>query len=794
MGIFRLFNKADLTQNSLQQAQNLATEKRLPEALAIAQEIITQWDNEAGWKKGIFLEIWAGQSYETLKEQIKKWQTNIASANELSVQAKLAEESSQVRIENSSSLSVAISRYQRSLALVENHKVRQAVVRCEEELAKRQSYLSLLDTAQEHIDQLQYQKALTTLEEAKTLFDTPTFSIRYKLVQVGLSKEKAYLEAFYAATQLAISGNFKRAYVLFKPVWQDFPRQDGASLCKQLEDIYKGQEAYRVGVEAEKRGGLSLAITYYQEALRLLPQVSEIVTRLVIVGIKAQDWPLVVKYMVLIEGEQADYLRGFVYAQHKQWQKALKQWENISVPGIEKQRQQVQFSKDYEHFAQKKAIQEAVQAGDLKKAQTMSIEFLKNDQDRQLEDNLNYHITPLLSRTAWLNSNWSELIQQYRQDWLNKLAPQDLHNWAIASYYQALEDPSRMTDMINPWLLTVANIERDTALDNIPWLSGQALEKQPIAKQLLEILDLAIESCKDTLPIDSYFLLRDRFRHDYTALNLLQNKPPNSVTFKGYFLTPTIYNKLKDRLPKHTLPTEIWATLYTAWGQSVAACLSGDPVRTKQIKINTKPQNDLEKFAYAYVGYQVGCHYLTQQQWREAMPSLQPIKSYLASNSEWRQTIDSLCQKQRQEIDIRSDHLSFGEFWYKLLDSQESKSYYVEYKSRQVAEKLSEEKITNSQAIQELQSLKSIDPHNAIANDLLQTIARIEEKERVYNLMKQKDFEGAVNFACRASNEEVRENLANFFLEVWQENEHTMSAEEKADIARWVRRLCPHWF
>ncbi|MEI7488803.1 MAG: hypothetical protein WCJ72_15625 [Chryseobacterium sp.] len=252
--------------------------------------------------------------------------------------------------------------------------------------------------------------------------------------------------------------------------------------------------------------------------------------------------------------------------------------------------------------------------------------------------------------------------------------------------------------------------------------------------------------------------------------------------------------KLINLLEQPTLPTTLCATLYTEWSQEVAACLEGDFKRAIQIHVNRQPQNELERFAKTYIDYQLASYFLKEFQWKKAFSYIQNSKLFLVTESDWFNQLDLLCQNQRNEIEDFSEHLSFSKAWYELLDTKESRRYYIDYKVRELSHKLGEEKLSLTEAVRQLEAFKEIDSQNSLVFDLLQKINSIEESNRVFSLIKQGKIEEAVRIASKSSNSNLRYNLANLFMEIIKDRGSVMSYSEHQNLVIWIKKLCPELF
>ncbi len=279
------------------------------------------------------------------------------------------------------------------------------------------------------------------------------------------------------------------------------------------------------------------------------------------------------------------------------------------------------------------------------------------------------------------------------------------------------------------------------------------------------------------------------------TLSLIQqNKNNCGMRIKQQlFVLPGCYQRFCDRLPEIRFPAQILGALYTDWGLAVAACHEGDTARAIKIKPNKNPISVTDRFADRFVSYHEGCHYLQNLEWRKAIKSFEQAKLEIKANSDWCKEIDRLCELQRQKINDFEEHLQFSKFWYELIATQPSKSYFAEYKARKVAEKLSNETISYHQGLKELQKIKDIDPNNSVTLNLIETIEIDLELQEIDRLWQQRLYEEAVRRAKRSRHEQVRFKVAEVCIDILLKGAQSgnLPFELMHQLGQWTYELCP---
>ena len=369
-----------------------------------------------------------------------------------------------------------------------------------------------------------------------------------------------------------------------------------------------------------------------------------------------------------------------------------------------------------------------------------------------------------------------------------------LHNWAVASYYLSQTDSSELANFIIAWSTALANIEQNPTLQNVPWLGSNSINVEDVSAKLKQILENAIDAVKDS-NIDKYLKLRDIYRREMVSLSLIHQNDCGMKIKQQLFILPGCYQRFHNRIPETKLPAQIWGALYTDWGLAVAACHEADTARAIKIKPNKNPASEADNFAYCFVSYHEGCYYLQNLEWRKAIKPLQQAKPKIKAKSDWRKEIDRLCELQRKKINDFDEHLQFSKFWYELIDSQPSKSYFAEQSAIQVGLKIDDKKISLQQGLDELRKIRNnIDRNNATTLDLIEKVEYSLAAEKIDRLLKDNQYEEAIRVAKQSQNEAIRFKLAEIFIDVLLSGSENRSLDFDGmyQLAKWAYQLCPH--
>lgn len=809
MGIFDVFNKAkavfdkaDFAKEELQKAEQLAQMKRFREAVQITDDILSSWSGDPSFGEQIARQVALGDFLKQVQERSQQWRTPINEANQLAARATAILKQDNGNPLETQALSEALALFLQSVSLVADKASIQAAHQCQQEISQRHKFQSLVTLAREKAQKLFFKQALQTYNEAKQLYSTQILQGELATCSAHIHQEEAYEATFKQAKQVFTQGRIRVAIALLETALAHFPRLDGIELRKHFQKTLQGKELFRAGLRAEQAENFSLAVDHYAAAAKLLADPTECHRRLAIVEVKTQNPTAALTQLAKMKDPQAAYVRGFAYAQQGNWQQAYHEWQSVTDPEVEKQRELLKILAQRDRLGVIKEIEELVEAEKLTEAKTVSLNFIhKFSSSPVVQTNLNEHIQPRLEHAVWKDRNWEKIAETAEQVWLEKQDITALHNWAIASYYRAQSDPSKLEEAIPAWSTALVNIERDPALQDIPWM-GSTLKLDEVTADLKQLLEQAIDTVKDR-DLEEYFRLRDRYRLEIVALRLIGTPPHRGMKLNELFLAPSCYQRHQVKLPEvrlintnrqPVLETKILSALYTNWGLAMAACLEGDTARSLQIKPVTQPATAVEQFAESFVRYQEGCYYLQQHQWREAVNPLNYARTEIKTFSDWSAEVDRLCQRQRQAISHSQEHISFAQFWYDLLGSQAAKSYLAEYKAEQLWEKLAAEKITPEKALGELKELQQLDPQNPVVVDLINQVEVNQELAEIERLFKERDFEEMVKKAKRSRHERIRHIVAGFFIQSLMDG---ISEGELNDpdiirqVGQWAYELCP---
>ena len=269
----------------------------------------------------------------------------------------------------------------------------------------------------------------------------------------------------------------------------------------------------------------------------------------------------------------------------------------------------------------------------------------------------------------------------------------------------------------------------------------------------------------------------------------IRDNPVEGIHIDGLTILPGLYRTHPDRNTVK-LPDQFWATLYTRWGESVAACLQGDRVRGVALKPLTC-QSNLEQIANTFVSFHQGCHYLQQKQWQKAENPLKEAKPALKNHPEWIEEIDRLYLELQEEIEGFENLLRMNRNWYELVQTLNSKMYYVRDQALAIVGRLDEQKIDESKALSELEKLKQIDYNNAILNELIEEIIFRKDAREVRRLMERNRFSEAIEKAKRSRSQKLRHITAQLCLTLLIENSQKLPPELLIELVRSAYELCP---
>ncbi|MDJ0530911.1 MAG: hypothetical protein QNJ70_00225 [Xenococcaceae cyanobacterium MO_207.B15] len=791
----RLLKQASRSKQQAEKIDKLAKQKQLREAINLAEEVLSWWSLHPSFLESLVRWFRLGELLEQLERNIKNWREDIIQVELKASQAKDIEAKDRGNPYETEILLEALQLYQDCNRLNNEPRFIEAITRIEQKLQSRQKFQELMAQGKKEVEGGFYKQALITFERARELFSITELEEQIIFCQNKSQEQDKYENILTQANQIAREGKFQQAISLFEPALAEFPRTDGDQFLSKLKKIVYAKDCFRMGVQAEEAQDFKVAVVKYQETLQILPELTECQMRSAIASIKNNNLTQVFSFLQEINNDQASYLRGLAYAKQRDWKQANREWKNIKFNRVEEQRQIIKTLIERDRLSQIKEIESAVDNNNVEIAKTLSLEFInKFGSDPTIKQNLENHIQPTLERQIWEAQNWQQIAIKTEQIWLEQEDIKSLHNWAISNYYQAQTNPHKLANFIIAWSTALANIKHNPTLQNVPWLGSNSIDIKDVSAKLKQELENAIDAVKDN-NIEKYLKLRDIYRRDMVTLSLVQQNNNCGIKIKGQLvILPGCYKYFPHLLSGIRFPRKVWGALYTDWGLAVAACHEGDTARAIKIKPSKNPSSEVDEFAYCFVSYHEGCYYLQNLEWRKAIKPLQQAQSDIENNSDWCKEIDRLCELQRQKIDNFDEHLQFSKFWYELVDSKPSRSYFGEQQAIQIGIKLDDKKISFQQGLNELKKLQQIDPNNSLTLELIKKLEFNLELEKIDRLMKQNQFEEAVRVAKRSSNEQIRFIVAEICLKILLEGlkNNDLPFELINQLGNWAYELCPH--
>ena len=768
-------------------AQKCANNKQLRDAIEIAKTVIQTWSDSPGFLERQMRKVSINGLVANLENQVKTWEKNVQQAEQLAQQAKAVLEKTNNNPWDTEALEKALNLYQQSLGLMTDINWQTEETICQHKLKQKQNFQAFFNQGKEKADAKYYRKAIQQFEQAQTFFVTTELTKQIISCRQQLVKETQYEKAYNTAKELTKKGDFNSAIAQFQTAYTNFPRQDGKQLLEKLETVIQAKQIYKQGLIAEKLENWEDAKKCYFQAKKQLPQLTKNCSlRLAIIAIKREQWSAALQELNSLKGEESQYLRGYIYLKQGNYQTAYREWKSLSHPQIKKESEKLKTLVRREKLEVMRQIETAVNEEKLDLAETLSEEFLqKFGNNTIVEENLQKHIKPRMANLAWKTHTWQELAQHTETLFIQQQDITSLHNWAVATYYQAQAHPETMEAWITAWCTAIANLSQDPTLQDIPWLGSETIDFKQVRQDLKNLLGNTIDEVKDQ-NLDRYFILRDHYRRDIATLS-------SSLTINGLKILPSCYQRHQKYLPKPHLSTDCYSALYTQWGNAVAACLDGDIKRSFTLSPPVSGKTPTEKYGEMYVAYYQGSYYLQNQQWRKAKPLLETAKPILKDQVTWQQEIDRLSEEIIPQLS-ENEALQFTQFWYQLLATASACRYYVEQKADQIRNKLADQKISKSQGKKELEKLRKIDAENPVVLELLKVIKRIEDAEEISRLLDKPDLEGAVKKARSSDDERLKYMVAEICINIILEglDNDSLYREEITRLARYAYSLCPN--
>lgn len=803
VGVVDILEQITWSEKQAKQADNLANKKNLQAAVDITVKILKRWSKSPNFLEQKLRERKLDNLLKDLQQKQKKWQLKIKQSQKLITEADTILNQDKNNPFDTDFLTQALTIYEKSQNLTVNELVVHKISKIQAEIEKRNNFQLLVKQGQEAGRQMFYKQSLEKFTEAKKLFNNPILVKPIQACESRINYEEKYEQYLIQANKLAQGGEFQKAIKLIKPIVSKFPRYDGREFLEKLQNVVNSKICFHAGLLAEKNHDLETAKSKYQEALLILPHLEKCWTRLNILEIKNQKYQRVLSNLTNINNSTAAYLRGYIYAQQGDFTTADQEWRKFPSEVIEKQRKLLLDLVKRQKMVIIKTIENLVTMGELLEAKKVSLEFLQQYGDESIVlNNLNNHIEPAIIGEKWKQNDWEKLARECEQEWRNKKDIVSLHNWAISTYYYSQIDPSKLRELITAWSIFLTNIYNNPVWKNIIWLDYHKINFTEVVTKVQQILENRIEDIKET-DLSEYLHLRDLYRREnaYWKLINLAEKPSkkSSLMFNNLLVSPAgakyfSNNSLQNYLKSVIYNEQLCQALYTNWGLAIAACLQGDMERAIKIKPNNQPYLEIEKYAHSWLCYHEGCYLLkNNDSWEQAGEILKQARHLIVFNNEWIESLDNIFNKKRNQIKNLSEHLQFAKLWVDLLNSQNAKSYLAEMKAEEVREEIVTEKIALRQALRKFQEIKQIDANNSVVLDLIEKTESIIEKEDVFNMIKNNNFDGAVQAAKRSRYSEVRLMVTDLCIDILLNGikNNSLYHDDVIKLCNWAYQLSP---
>ncbi|MCA6506197.1 MAG: hypothetical protein IM585_11325 [Pseudanabaena sp. M135S2SP2A07QC] len=817
VGVIDIRDRANQTKDFLIKSEERAKAKRLKEAIQLAKSGTRLWSQTPNFWEQLFRKWFLSDLLLKLEESLKKWSGQMQNAQRLTQEGNNLLASVSGNPKEYEDLEKALHCLQKAKNLLFDPKVNEQVKSYSSELQQRKNWLELFEDAQANALAKYFQKALPIYEEAQKFYSTDELNDLIAVCKSGVITEKQYCQELKNAKSFCQQADFLRAFKTARMAITSFPREDGQKFLRSLEHILEAKTIFQKGLHHEQSRELDLALDCYTKAYKLMPDLLECRFRQVIVTCKQENWEQALIFLDGLDGDRANYLRGFIIAKQQNYEGTEREWQNIRSPELDTQRSKLEIIKQNAYLLDLQVIEKFVDQGDIEKAADISHKALeRHPQADIIRKNLDTHILPRLDIESWKQPkiNWNVLLEKTRSIWLERPNLQSLHNWAVAAYYCAVntEHPNfaLLMEFNASWGTAIANLAEDPTLHNLPWLGNVTPDRSQLKQKLETLWDRVLDQIKEH-DLNTYMQVRDWQRLDRYTLNILKSPIEQGIRLGKTWILPSsvsflnqneksrknFLKSMTDLQDQHKLlPTNSQLPLlYCPVGLAIAACLDGDVERGLQLKNhNSGYLNHKEHFNNAQIMlcYFEACNLLKKNQWRGAFQSIQQFTQPIQKNSEWISEIDRLCESIVRSLDEK-DQMIFAKTWLDTVSSKAARNYYTEYKTEEIRIQIANERITPKQGLSKLRELTDIDASNPVYRDIINRIEVILANEEIHQFLKRGETENAVNRAMHSGNREVKQTLAEVLANILQEADRQgrISHWERIEVIGWITKLVP---
>lgn len=788
-----VFENKEISQEKFSKAKEYAQLKKLKEAIKLAEEVKSLWKENPSWREQLVRDVVITDLLYNVNSQLTTWKMRLQRGESLANQGKEFIALDKNDPFDSTILTQALDAFTKCNELLyeTEYVVNEQILK--DKIKRRNQFQSLYNEGKNQGKKGFYREGLTYLLDAEKIYKVVTVAKKIKEYENLAQLQTQYENNLKQIQHIAREGNFIVAKNQLDLVLAKFSRQDGKELKQKLETVINGKTEYRQGLLAEKIGNFTIAKKQYQLALSHLHSLESASYRLALIYIKQNDYSSALSCLAKFTGERSNYLRGFCYLQKNDWLNTTREWKQIHHPLVNQQKESLKILIQRNRLQIIQHLENLVSQENYQEAKKCAENLItKYGYDDHINHNLIKHIEPALQHQLWQSNNFVNVINQLEKDFKNTPNITILHNMSIALYYQAQIDENYLEKWIAVWATGLVNIKQNPILQNIAWLGSNPIDYEKTKEELIKIVENAIDKYKES-NLNKYYELRDIFRREMLAMELMGNPPNTGLKIQEIFITPAFYQHHKSQLRNITLTKNNLGMLFTDWGLAVSACLKNDVERGIKIKPNLTPSSDIEKLAYSLINYHEGCYYLQQDSWKKAVSCLKIAQKEIKNNQDWLTQIDDLCHKQRQKIEDLKENLDFAQFWYDLLKSNQSANYLAEYKARDISQQVADEKLSFGEAIKKLKEVQKIDKNNALVIDLMSRLEYSIEAEEIDKLLKQNRFDDAVRKAKYSSNQEIKHLVASICIEIALNGAKAkeLDWETLQQLARWAYEICP---
>lgn len=784
-------NAVDAFKSHIEQARIAADQGRWRQAARNARLAIAAYPEPPGWLARTWRKLRLGEPLRHLDEHLETWQRRALSECQADA---AAQKTALVRPDASEPAAqlLALAGEMKACGGSEAGFALEGIVADWRQRSSR--YFELMNAGTVAAAALRHREATSDFEQAFDLFATKAAAEGRQANADRIASEAAFENQLREAEQARSRRRLETARALLVRATRGFPRDDGHAALARVERELQALASLVEGVRAARDEAWARAERAFGAAVEAYgaDAPGSLSARLfqVSMALRRGHPDRALSLLEELQGPVAASRRAIALVALGRFSEGAEQFESCKLTELARSARAHHARRCWQTLS---TLERAVAGNAWEEGEREAMRHLAIEDDEAVRSALEETLKPARARSLWDHASPEARVRLTLADLQRAPSPLSLHQWFVALDAVVDADPS----LTPTWLVACAAVQANLASSpafTSPHRTWSEVDREIVKAHLRQRLEHRLDwERSNASAADANW--RTVWQVEAAALALAGPERRMPVR-EGLNLTPGLWRQLgerSDEVPPSGdggIESEAFAALYGPSSAAVAAWLARDLEVLRRLTVadaTGEPWRGQATFARSLQAVERGLEMLEAEgTWKGLLPHRQLLRRHRP----WCERADKLAQAMVDELKDEARR-AFVTGWYEALESDEGRTWHVNFKAADLAGALGKDQVSEQAALREIEALLRIDPRNAAAKRLQTLIGDRKIAAELDSLLRRGRVADAVDLAIARGSEDVRARTAAVLWEILDENHRRMERDLIKEFARSLYRLCP---